>query len=215
MCVPVDTRQHASTPRPFRSSPADVDLDPVAGREAVRTYCTRRLPRSLVPPQELSRRYWETYEQGNDFEAHIAVDIITLQPYGQHRVRSKGAELIFRRKLVYSAVVAALIGLPVGWTTSPATAGHVHTVDNVYHGCGECNYPQDFYIHPFTERNDTLWKSVYLNYRGGNISSSSCYCSHTHITWDTNPYAECRYDSQHGGVINLHTHYAHGYSSDC
>ena len=111
---------------------------------------------------------------------------------------------------------AAVVGLVVaaaGLVASPASATNTHTIDNVYHGCGECANPEDFYTHPFTDSpGNSAWKKVYWKWNptGGVLATNECYCTHAHLTWDTFNNAECYYRSGHSGTVsNPHDHFSH------
>lgn len=121
---------------------------------------------------------------------------------------------------VVQGVVVALVAL--GSAAIPAYANNTHTVNTVYHGCGDCSGAYNYSIHPFTEKlsNYNFKRGQAYHRSAGPLGglSGDCYCPHAHMTWDTNPTPECQYSGYSAAVnpnLNGHFHYFHGYSGYC
>ncbi|WP_156969852.1 hypothetical protein [Knoellia subterranea] len=121
-----------------------------------------------------------------------------------------------------AVALSVILGTSAG--AGSAFAGNTHTVNSNYHGCGDCNNPENGYIHPFTDttatNGATNGKGEYLNRRGTLLTGSACNaCTHVHTSWDTGSNRECQYYIDHIAqapyAMNLNTHYAHNYSSYC
>jgi hypothetical protein len=122
-----------------------------------------------------------------------------------------------------SVALAGLIGIVA---VSAALAANTHTVNEWYHGIGDGNNA-NYYIHPF---NDSTYSHQHTGNEviawndttGARYGPQSCYCYHSHIDIDTNPWEECRFSSSHSveGTsgshslntgLNYHKHYHHDY----
>lgn len=116
--------------------------------------------------------------------------------------------------MMHLGKIVAIAAVTVVAAAGTAIAGNTHTVNSVYHGLGD-GANSNFYVHPFTDTSASTRKLTYLG-------SDPCYytctyvsgsATHQHISWDTNPYSECRYYSDHSSdspyYLNRHRHYHH------
>ena len=120
------------------------------------------------------------------------------------------------KRAARSLLVGTLILVSV--MATDAGANNTHPISGVYHGCGECSTTNDFYIHAFTDYPNTSFKRAAIWLDGTLQYSATCNCSHAHRSWDTNPFAECHYTTNHysaSPALNSHYHYAHGTTFGC
>ncbi len=119
-----------------------------------------------------------------------------------------------RRKVLTGRVLLLVVVLLAGTTvgTSVAEAGNTHSINYVYHGCGDCA-GHNAYVHPFTESSTNARKWSDLVFANNATWIAWCYCTHSHISWDTSPYHECYYSSRNGSdgppFLNHHGHWNH------
>lgn len=100
-----------------------------------------------------------------------------------------------------------------------ALAQNTHTVGEWYHGLGD-GTDNDKYLHPFNHNTNGHAHSNFLSLARkrldgsfANLFRQTCTCKHNHRNWDTNPYNEClfvsNHESQSNHPLNLHVHYHH------
>lgn len=114
-------------------------------------------------------------------------------------------------KFLATTIAAFLVGFLV---TGLAIAANVHTVNNWEHGLGD-GANNNSYVHPYNNMNLGRSDCSSLRLNGGSglgwlWGQISC-SSHNHVSWDTNPYSEGTFYSEHqmSGAypVNLHIHY--------
>lgn len=130
------------------------------------------------------------------------------------QIMKREVYLVSRRWFLLAMIV--MMSLIAG--SVPALANNTHTINGVYHGCGDCNTGTGFYLHPFTDKNTNTFKKVWLYRRGAFQESMECdTCSHVHVNWDTGGNLECEYSSDHevSFHLNKHKHWSHLWSSYC
>lgn len=139
-----------------------------------------------------------------------------------------------RRRRNITSVITGVIFLAsltagVAWATD-----QTHTINEWYHGLGDGGN-DNYYVHPFNESTAShahptnyvrLWKEcdsgVWCS-PGGVAQINSCDCQHSHLSYDTNPYRECKFwsthsvgsrSSGHSGNAPLNQHY-HPHHNEC
>lgn len=116
---------------------------------------------------------------------------------------------MYRKLAVLAASFLASFAL-----VSVAYAGHVHTVNNWEHGLGD-GANNNSYVYPYNNMNLGRSDCSSLRLNGGSglgwvWGAISC-APHLHVSWDTNPFWEGTFYSEHemSGPypVNLHLHY--------
>lgn len=118
-----------------------------------------------------------------------------------------------------AVVVICVVAFALGVGAGVAVAAHTHTIGHIYHGLGDGGN-NNYYVHPFSDVTDNhaVNNLYYQLWREGTyMSSGICDCGHVHTNWDTSPYAECRYRSNHSAdgsgnhFLNFHRHNHHNW----